>query len=329
MDLKVYAPVMVTTICRFEEFKKCVTSLSRCTDADKTELFIGVDYPANESHWEGYHKIVDFLPSISGFKRVNIFKREENWGQGKNGRDLRMRIREHYDRYIMTEDDNEFSPNFLQYMNQCLEHYKDNPRIARVCGYSYMEWEDMGDYPYNAFPMQGYCAWGIGCWFNKEDVNFQRFKKAKEIISDKEQVRRLFSAKLYVTIHNMMYRWQNSAGDIRFVCNCALYDLYCIFPSVSKVKNHGFNGNGLHCAKINTFAYQKIDEESSFVLDDFDIKRYKQIDKMHDRHYAGKYWIRILTRFEYWYWKRTGKVLRDNDLIKSLMRKRVKYFLNK
>lgn len=328
MGSPVYAPVMVTTICRYEEFKKCVFSLSQCTDADKTELFIGVDFPANESHWEGYRKIKEYLPTISGFKEVHVFLREENWGQSKNGRDLRERIKERYDRYIVTEDDNEFSPNFLQYMNQCLERYKDDPRIARICGYSFMEWENMGDYPYNAFPMLGYCAWGIGCWFKKEVELLKSFKTAEEIIFDKRAVRQLFAAKLYVTVHNMIYRWQKTASDIRFVCNCALNDIYCVFPAVSKVRNNGFEGNGLHCATINTYAKQKIDDNRQFVLDIFDIKRYKQIDKLHDKHYAGSLWTRILTRIEYWYWRRSGRCFRDNKIILFIMRKRVKFFLN-
>lgn len=328
MNTVIYAPVMVTTLCRYEEFRTCMESLSRCTDADKTEVYIGVDYPADESHRNGYRKIVDYLPSISGFRKVNIFMREENWGQWKNGHDLRERIREKYDRFIMTEDDNEFSPNFLLYMNQCLERYKDDSRVVRVCGYSYMEWEDIGDYPFNAFPMQGYCAWGMGGWFSKEQEIRSTFKKAKDIIHDKQVVRKLFSERLHVTVHNMMFRWHKYSGDIRFVCNCALNDKYCIFPSVSKVRNHGFSGNGLHCTTINTYAKQRIDTNSSFVLDKFEIKKYKQIDKLHDKHYAGNFLLRVLTRLEYWYWRRTGKAFRDNQFLRSIMKMRVKWFLN-
>lgn len=43
-----------------------------CTGADRTELYIGLDFPAEESHWEGYRKICDYLPNIIGFKNVVI-----------------------------------------------------------------------------------------------------------------------------------------------------------------------------------------------------------------------------------------------------------------
>ncbi len=327
MNDVIYAPVMVTTICRYKKFRKCIESLSKCTDADKTEIFIGVDYPAKEEHWEGYRKICDYLPSISGFKEVHVFKRPENWGQVKNGRDLVGRIRERFDRYIMTEDDNEFSPNFLQFINQGLDKYKDDPKVSAICGYSYREWENVGNYPYNAYPMEGYCAWGVGFWFDKS-AKMKEFPSATEIIHTPKYVRQLFKKKMHITVHRLLFRHNVSGGDLRRRCYCALENKYSIFPTVSKVRNHGFDGDGSHCAVINTYATQKIDEASSFILDDFEIKHYPQINQLHDKQYAGKKLFRILTRIEYFQWRFTGRAFKDWKPIKALIKARVKYTLN-
>lgn len=327
MNTIIYAPVMVTTICRYEKFRKCIESLSRCTDADKTEVFIGVDYPAKEEHWEGYNKICEYLPQISGFKEVHIYKRPENWGQAKNGKDLRERIKEKYDRYIETEDDNEFSLNFLQYMNQCLEKYKDTPNVTAICGYSYREWENVGDYPYNAYPMEGFCAWGCGFWVDKNE-KYYKFFTASEIIHTPKYVKKLFKKKMHITIHRLLYRHNVSGADLRQRCYCALENNYSIFPAVSKVRNWGFDGDGSHCAVINTYAKQKIDESPTFVLDDFEIKQYPQIDQLHDKQYAGKRLFRILTRMEYFQWRFTGKAFRDWKSVRAIQRKRVKLYLN-
>ena len=327
MNDAVYAPVMVTTICRFEKFKKCIESLSKCTDADKTEIFIGLDYPAKEEHWDGYRKICEYIPSITGFKEIHVFKRPENLGQSKNAKDLRKRIQEKFDRYITTEDDNEFSPNFLQYMNQCLEKYKDDPRVTAICGYSYREWENVGDYPYNAYPMEGFCAWGVGNWFDKNE-KYMAFYSASEVIHNPKFVRQLFKRKMHITVHRMLFRYKKSGGDLRRRCYCVLENKCSIFPAVSKVRNYGFDGEGANCAVINTFATQKIDESPSFVLDDFEIKQYPQIDKLHDIQYAGKPLFRILTRIEYFQWRFTGKAFRDWEPIRAIIKTRVKYSLN-
>ena len=60
-NIVTYAPVVIPTLCRFEHFKRCVDSLSRCIHANQTELIIGLDYPHKESHVESHSKILDYL----------------------------------------------------------------------------------------------------------------------------------------------------------------------------------------------------------------------------------------------------------------------------
>ena len=328
MSEVIYAPVMITTICRYDKFRKCIESLSRCTDADKTEIFIGVDYPAKEEHWPGYLKIKEFLPEISGFKKVNIFLREKNFGQKKNGKDLKERIREKYDRYISTEDDNEFSPNFLQYMNQCLEKYKDDVCVFSVCGYSYMEWEKKTkNYPYNALPIHGFCAWGVGNWFKKNDGYSVSAMTVNNLIHNKKVVKYLFSLKKHKLIHYLMYR--TNAADIRRACFYSMNNIYSIYPVVSKVRNKGFDGSATNCAEINTYAKQQIDTNETFILDDFAIEDNEFLQKLHDVHYAKSLFVRILTRIEYSQWKYTGKAFLDYSLIRKIIKLKVNLLNNR
>ena len=107
-----FAPVLIPTLSRFEHFKRCVESLSNCTYAEKTDLFIALDYPFDNTHWEGYNKIVRFIPEIKGFNNVIVQKRNTNYGAKKKLYDARNQVFEKYDRLIVSEDDNEFSPNF-------------------------------------------------------------------------------------------------------------------------------------------------------------------------------------------------------------------------
>ena len=45
MEDRNYAPVIIPTLSRFEHFKRCWESLENCTGADKTEVFVALDYP--------------------------------------------------------------------------------------------------------------------------------------------------------------------------------------------------------------------------------------------------------------------------------------------
>ena len=321
----VFAPVRITTYSRFEHFRRCVESLARCKGADQTEVFIGIDYPKNEEDSVGNTKIREFADTISGFKAVYVSKRDENLGQLFNGRDLLAQIRERgYDRFIDVEDDLEFAPNFLEYMNQCLEKYEDDPRVFSVCGYSYLEWAGKTGSVGNAFPMKGFCAWGTGYWMAKNRAYSLSALPAKDIIFNPDIVRYLFANKMHHTVHYLMFRYKTNAADLRRCCFYTLNGKYSIYPRVSKVRNWGFDSSASHCAEISAFARQEIDRETDFSLDDFEIGPAPDTDRLHDLHYAQGLGVRLLTRIEYAQWRITGKAFRDYGAILKLLKARVR-----
>lgn len=279
----VYAPVMIPTLCRFEHFKRCVDSLSRCTGAEYTELYIGLDYPSKESHWEGYRKICDYVERITGFEYVIVLKREYNYGISANFRDLVAHIKQKYDRYIFSEDDNEFAPNFLEYMNAGLEKYKDDPSVLRICG-CVMPWDAdyegcMRTYKYNSFPAKDYNGLGVGKWFSK----------AIPLTYTKDSI--LHSYKLtfktflygYCLAIDRFLQQLNKESQLPDVClrlYCAFNGKYCIFPRVSKVKNWGYDGTGLNSDNNpHWLEVQTLDIEKTFDFDDFEIKDYPEVKR--------------------------------------------------
>lgn len=286
----IYAPVMIPTLCRYEHFKECLESLSLCKGADMTEVFVGLDYPAKENHRPGYEKIKNYLEQVGNmnFKKIHVYLREVNYGGGKNSRELQNVIKERFDTYIYSEDDNVFSPNFLEYMNACLEKYKDDPDVLAVCGYSYPVKWDVSEEATILKQQINVSMWGTGLWEEKEeawnDVYYQGIllKKLKEFVK-KGNYRKMIDAclKEYMEaacnitgIGNQMLRCKS---DISRRSLLAVYDKYAITPVITKVKNQGFDGSGLYCQKIDstingvtagTYNYpnQPIDTSESFVL---------------------------------------------------------------
>lgn len=61
IEITNYAPVIIPTLCRYEKFRNCMETLSQCTGADKTTVYIGLDYPLNQSHVAGYQWIKKYL----------------------------------------------------------------------------------------------------------------------------------------------------------------------------------------------------------------------------------------------------------------------------
>ena len=168
-----FAPVLIPTLNRHEHFKRCVESLSKCTHADKTDLFIFLDYPLKDTHWEGYEHIKAYLPDIKGFKKVTVVEREKNYGAVDNFFKSIEYLFERHDRLIFSEDDNVFAPDFLSFVNNGLDVYKKREDIFSVSGYQYPI-AMPGNYDKDVYIWQGFSAWGVGIWKNKwEKVDFQ------------------------------------------------------------------------------------------------------------------------------------------------------------
>lgn len=60
----IYAPVLIPTVSRYEHLRNCLESLAKCTWADKTDVFVAVDYPGREKDWPVYRKIKEYLSSL-------------------------------------------------------------------------------------------------------------------------------------------------------------------------------------------------------------------------------------------------------------------------
>ena len=289
MENIVCAPVLIPTLCRSEHFIRCIESLKRNSWAKYTDVYIALDYPSQESHWEGYKKICKYLTGdFSEFANFHIIKREENYGAGKNMLELYDMIFEKYDRFIRTDDDVEFSPNFLTYMNQCLQKYQDDKDVVAVTGYSYpLQWKVREGC--NAVKNNFICPmWGIGFWTTK-------YVQIRNLIKDKQYLRNIFDdvvrdgrlkrmtdARMldYVNgcLQSKYYIGVDAMTDMMFGIYMALENKYAIMPTISKVRNWGFDGSGLYCQNVNTiqskkisaysypYSIQPIDEETEFSL---------------------------------------------------------------
>ena len=82
-----YAPVLIPTLNRYEHLKKCLESLSRCTWAEETEVYVALDYPPSEKYMEGWKKNKEFLENCGdmGFKKLHLIERKENYGTWRQG----------------------------------------------------------------------------------------------------------------------------------------------------------------------------------------------------------------------------------------------------
>jgi len=303
------APIIIPTLNRYEHLLNCIESLRQNSLASETDLYISVDYPPSSKYEDGHCKIVNYFQNntVLGFKSVNIFYQKSNLGPLNNYDFLISVIENSYDYFIFSEDDNIFSRNYLEFMNYYLDKYKNDEKIYCVCGYSIpIKWDSSASAVKKNLRIIS--AYGYGLWFQKEKTlynftldslqkNMLNFKKSKTLFS--------YSKKLFCDAINAArsnhYIMLNDEKKLLYVditrcIYCILTKKYIIMPTISKVRNMGYDGSGVNCldnkrksattTSIYTydFSTQPIDKEPHFdgtryEIKDFSKKEYRQLNK--------------------------------------------------
>lgn len=269
-----YAPVLIPTLNRFDHLLNCIESLKNNRCAQYTDLYIALDYPPSEKYIDGYKKIEKYLQGgIDGFNRVFIIKRNENYGATKNLVDMMEKVLESYDRIIVSEDDNIFSPCFLEYINGGLDYFDDNGDVIGICGYSHnIKWSGSNAIvACNAF----FSAWGFGmtrkqyleCKEQATMQSFREFAKNSNVINKILNITPRNFEYFYGSLYNHGIFFNDTAISVYMLAS----DKYCIMPRQSLVKNTGWDGSGVNCdsSEGNIYNMQVISEEESFPKEAF------------------------------------------------------------
>lgn len=273
----VYAPVIITTLSRHKHLKDCLESLEKCTWAEKTDVFVAVDFPPSIKYEQGWKLVCDYLnykENHHHFNRLNVIRRPENYGiiyPTSNSARIISQVKESYDRYIFTEDDNLFSPNFLVFLNKGLEKFKDDERVSYICGYNYPA-EFPESYTNNWFISKHSSPWGYGTWSYKErsSEDYYKLDYLKNLIIERKSRSMLFkhNPSTVYSIVDMIRK------DMIFEDSCkgaflCFEDRYSIFPRLSKVKNVGIDGSGVNSKGFHEESYLFYNSQEMDTLSDF------------------------------------------------------------
>lgn len=264
--------IIIPTLNRYEHLKRCVSSLACNTRAKEVDLILSLDYPPHPKYEKGYRKIKRDFKNVPGFRKYVLIENESNLGPEGNEQKLKKYVFDHnYDAFIFSEDDNEFSLNYLDYMIQGLELTKGSD-VEFVSGYTHLDMNIDPKYPHNYFKSKAFSAWGYGVLL----VNHIRYDKyrdfdlLKSLLKNRNICKKLDKEKPG-SVNSLMGMIKNREiiGDTLHSIYMILENKYCLFPTVSKVRNYGSDGTGVHSKKVNqtqldSFLAQNIDQESSF-----------------------------------------------------------------
>lgn len=300
----IYAPIIIPTLNRAEHLKRCIGSLAQNNWAKYTDLIISVDYPPKESYKEGYKNVCNYLSNtIEGFRKVEIIYQEKNLGAYYNTEFLKKHIYEKYDRYIYTEDDNEFSPNFIEFIDKGLELFKNDDKIVGICPGSLTREETEEN---NIFLTYNFAAYGYGTWIKKEKQYYETITRdyCVSLAYDSAFLRKIAKENygLFFAFQDILFQrgklYCLEQGKVPIIDQTIkLYLIkekkYVVGACERKVRNWGYDGSGVNCPKVEKWQIVDIDKRAGF---EYHYNLPMKIEKPECNHTLELY-LRILIAF--------------------------------
>ena len=250
--MKEWAPILLFVYNRLEHTQRCVNSLLANDLSASSDLFIYADGARDEAAASGVNRVREYIQTIKGFKSVTIVQRDENWGLARNVIDGVTTVVNSRGRVIVVEDDLVLAPYFLQFMNDALETYKDEPRVGHIQACDFTGDTSLPD----TFLIKFTGSWGWATWqrawkfFNPDGA------KLLHQLEQQRLTRRFdFNGKYGFT---RMLRHQiagkNNSWAIRWNASLFLADILSLNVGRSLVNNEGFDGSGTNCGSDDLYS---------------------------------------------------------------------------
>ncbi|MCY6412413.1 glycosyltransferase [Acinetobacter sp. VNH17] len=245
------SPIVIFTYNRPWHTRQTVEALQKNELAQQSDLIIYSDAPKDSMVTDEVQQVRDYLKTISGFKSIRIFEKEENWGLAKSIISGVTEIVNIYGKVIVLEDDMITSPYFLNYMNDALNRYESYERVFGITGFAYPV--DYHNLP-NAYFMKDEGCWGWATWnrawkfFEKDTNNLINTFTPNMIKEFNFDDTNNFWTQVLLNQQGKINTWA-----IYWYATVFLNDGLFLHPKETFIKNIGHDGSGVHCDKTNEF----------------------------------------------------------------------------
>lgn len=239
------APILLFAYNRPRHLQRTVEALAQNPLAQDSELFVFADGARTEDDREDVDLVRSYIHTIEGFKTVHRVERDRNYGLAANIIDGVTRVVNEYGRVIVLEDDLVTAPGFLQFMNDALDTYADEPRVGHIQAYDFTQNPRLPE----TFLIKFTGSWGWATWKRA----WQHFNPDGQYLLDELRRRHLthrfdFNGKYgFTRMLRRQVEGKNNSWAIRWNASLFLQDILSLNVGRSLVQNEGFDGSGTHC----------------------------------------------------------------------------------
>lgn len=245
------APIALFAYNRLQHLRLTVEALQKNELASQSDLFFYSDASKGDSDRNGVEEVRHYLRTVSGFRRVNIVERETNFGLARSIISGVTELVNSFDRVIVLEDDMVTSPHFLRYMNEALDLYEHEERVASIHGYLYPLAKRLSD----TFFLKGADCWGWATWRRGWALFEPDGRKLLTALHERGLEKRFDyqGAYPYMKMLKDQISGKNDSWAIRWYASALLENKLTLYPGRSLVRNIGTDDSGTHCADTSVY----------------------------------------------------------------------------
>jgi hypothetical protein len=265
--------------------------------ASESYLFIYADGAKDSTQQEAVNEVRNYIRTIQGFKQTTLIERSENWGLARNIIDGVTTQVNRYGKVIVLEDDLVVAPYFLQFMNDALEVYKDEPKVGHIQACDFTQDSSLP----TTFLIKWTGSWGWATW----DRAWKYFNpNGKELLQELEERKhtRVFDFNGKYGFTRMLRRQiegKNNSWAIRWNASLFLKDILSLNVGRSLVQNEGFDGSGTNCGGGGLYA-SHLYLQPLPVIPISPIEENKEARQAFVRYYArtNSFWAKAIRRIK-------------------------------
>ena len=235
--------IIIAVFCykRANKLKRVVESLLTNPECIEMDIVFFSDGYKGEHDKQGVLETRAYIDSINGFRSIIKQYRPKNLSTGPNFMQGINFLTTNYDRFIVIEDDVVASSNYIKFLLDALDFYRESKNVFCITGF--VTPVKTTNYPYDSIVYKRFCSSGWGSWSNKftnviwDEKDLQRLIDTspgfmKRLNAEGRDLGRMIKKQISGEI---------STWDVQLQVHIAENRLKVIYPVISKTKNIGFD----------------------------------------------------------------------------------------
>jgi hypothetical protein len=256
------------------------------------KLYVAIDGPRENKpeDYEKREKVISIVKNVDWDCESHYLIHDNNLGCSLSGVTAWRWLFEHEDRMLFVEDDGLGNESAFYFVQEMLEKYKDDERIAYVGAVNYgMKYGD-ASYFFSRYPAATYF---MGTWkrvFEKYEYDIESHHNTAWTKTYRQNFNSLDE---FICMNKRMLQYVDSikAGkrlqtyDIQMIYLSYKYDMYSIYPNINMVSNIGLDDGANNHVDVNDPFYLQYANRKRFEVKSIIHPNEFNVDKVFEREF--------------------------------------------